>query len=83
MRATSSDGTAIAYEEGGSGPSVVLVHGALSDRRHAFGAVRPLLERWVTVYALDRRGHAGVALGREPVRVLDLELAVEHRQTRH
>jgi pimeloyl-ACP methyl ester carboxylesterase len=36
---------------------VVLVHGALSDRRHAFGAVRPLLERRLTVYALDRRGH--------------------------
>jgi pimeloyl-ACP methyl ester carboxylesterase len=35
----------------------VLVHGALSDRRHAFGAVRPLLERRLTVYALDRRGH--------------------------
>lgn len=35
----------------------MLVHGALSDRRHAFGAVRPLLERRVTVYALDRRGH--------------------------
>jgi pimeloyl-ACP methyl ester carboxylesterase len=35
----------------------VLVHGALSDRRHAFGAVRPLLERRATVYALDRRGH--------------------------
>ena len=47
----------IAYEAGGSGPSLVLVHGALSDRRHAFGTVRPLLERRVTVYALDRRGH--------------------------
>jgi pimeloyl-ACP methyl ester carboxylesterase len=47
----------IAYEASGSGPSVLLVHGALSDRRHAFGAVRPLLERRVTVYALDRRGH--------------------------
>jgi pimeloyl-ACP methyl ester carboxylesterase len=57
LRTISSDGTAIAYEAGGSGPSVVLVHGALSDRRHAFGAVRPLLERRVTVYALDRRGH--------------------------
>jgi pimeloyl-ACP methyl ester carboxylesterase len=61
----------IAYEAGGSGPSVVLVHGALSDRRHAFDAVRPLLERRVTVYALDRRGHgdsedaAGYALRRE------------------
>ena len=29
----------------------------LSDRRHAFGAVRPPLERRATVYALDRRGH--------------------------
>ena len=47
----------IAYEVGGSGPSVVLVHGALSDRQHAFGALRPLLERHATVYALDRRGH--------------------------
>jgi pimeloyl-ACP methyl ester carboxylesterase len=42
---------------------VVLVHGALSDRRHAFGAVRPLLERRVTVYALDRRGHGDSAEG--------------------
>jgi len=47
----------IAFEAGGSGPPVLLVHGALSDRRHAFGAVRPLLERRATVYALDRRGH--------------------------
>jgi pimeloyl-ACP methyl ester carboxylesterase len=42
---------------------VVLVHGALSDRRHAFGAVRPLLERRVAVYALDRRGHGESADG--------------------
>jgi pimeloyl-ACP methyl ester carboxylesterase len=42
---------------GGSGRSVLLVHGALSDRRHAFGPVRPLLERRLTVGALDRRGH--------------------------
>ena len=57
MRAISSDGTEIAYEAGGSGPPVVLVHGSLSDRRHAFAIVRPLLERRMTVYALDRRGH--------------------------
>ena len=36
---------------------MVLVHGALSDRRHAFAAVRPLLERRLSVYALDRRAH--------------------------
>jgi pimeloyl-ACP methyl ester carboxylesterase len=52
---------------------VVLVHGALSDRRHAFGAVRPLLERRVTVYALDRRGHgdSGDALEYAPRREQD------------
>jgi pimeloyl-ACP methyl ester carboxylesterase len=44
---------------------VVLVHGALSDRRHAFGAVRPLLERRMTVYALDRRGHGDSGDGPE------------------
>jgi pimeloyl-ACP methyl ester carboxylesterase len=65
LRTTSADGTSIAYEAGGFGPSVVLVHGALSDRRHAFGAVRPLLERRLTVYALDRRGHGDSAAARE------------------
>jgi pimeloyl-ACP methyl ester carboxylesterase len=49
---------------GGSGPSVVLVHGALSDRRHAFGALRPLLEPRATVCALDRRGHGDSGDGR-------------------
>jgi pimeloyl-ACP methyl ester carboxylesterase len=44
---------------------VVLVHGALSDRQHAFGAVRPLLERRMTVYALDRRGHGDSGDGPE------------------
>jgi pimeloyl-ACP methyl ester carboxylesterase len=57
---------------------VVLVHGALSDRRHAFGAVRPLLERRVTVYALDRRGHgdSGDALEYGPRREQDDVAAV-------
>jgi pimeloyl-ACP methyl ester carboxylesterase len=61
----SPDGTVIAYEAGGSGRPVVLVHGSLSDRRHAFGAVRPLLERRMTVYALDRRGHGDSGDGPE------------------
>lgn len=41
------------------------MHGALSDRQHAFGAVRPLLERRMTVYALDRRGHGDSGDGPE------------------
>jgi hypothetical protein len=35
----SSDGTTIAFERSGSGPAVVLVGGALSDR----SAARPLV----------------------------------------
>lgn len=55
--AVSEDGTPIVYEVGGCGASLVLMHGALSDRGHAFADVRPLLEEAATVVALDRRGH--------------------------
>ncbi|MGC4055981.1 MAG: alpha/beta fold hydrolase [Paludibaculum sp.] len=52
---TSRDGTAIAYEQLGSGPPVVLVAAALSDR----GAARRLAEHLAphfTVLNYDRRG---------------------------
>jgi pimeloyl-ACP methyl ester carboxylesterase len=51
----SADGTAIAYERSGSGPALVLVGGALSDRRGA-AALVPLLADSFTVLAYDRRG---------------------------
>jgi pimeloyl-ACP methyl ester carboxylesterase len=54
-RAISPDGTAIAYERAGEGPSVVLVAGAAVDRR----ANAPLLgelARDFTVFSYDRRG---------------------------
>lgn len=53
----SKDGTMIAYERSGSGPALILVDGALCSR--AFGPsakLTPLLARYFTVYAYDRRG---------------------------
>jgi acetyl esterase/lipase len=57
MRATSSDGTAIAYERAGAGPALVLVDPALGYR--GFDNVRGLGERLsadFTVYSYERRG---------------------------
>lgn len=54
-KATSKDGTEIAFERSGSGPALVLVGGALSDRSAA-REITPLLSKRFTVYAFDRRG---------------------------
>jgi pimeloyl-ACP methyl ester carboxylesterase len=51
----SSDGTRIAYTRSGSGPALVLVHGATEDRTRWVPFVRRL-DPWFTTYALDRRG---------------------------
>jgi pimeloyl-ACP methyl ester carboxylesterase len=53
--ALSRDGTRIAYEPSGSGPALVIVNGALSDRSTVV-AMRPLLNQHFTVFAYDRRG---------------------------
>src|SRR2546426_12770804 len=55
----SRDGTPIAYERAGSGPPLVLVHGSTSDHDTAYRYVIPMLERYFTVRALDRRGRGG------------------------
>ncbi len=52
----SLDGTRIDYEQWGSGPALVLVHGGLVDRSF-WGPSLLLLAQHYTVYALDRRGH--------------------------
>jgi len=54
----SPDRTRVACHVSGTGPGVLLVHGAMMDAA-SWGAVRALLERTHTVYALDRRGHGG------------------------
>jgi alpha-beta hydrolase superfamily lysophospholipase len=51
----SADGTLIAYDCTGSGPPLVMVGGALSDRGGAATYV-PLLAADLTVYTFDRRG---------------------------
>ena len=51
----SADGTAIAYEDVGAGPPLVLVHGSVSDRTYWAPVVPALAERF-TVMSIDRRG---------------------------
>ena len=58
VTAPSRDGTEIAYWRSGSGPAMVLVHGATGDHT-AFHGVLPELEPHFTVYAMDRRGRGG------------------------
>jgi pimeloyl-ACP methyl ester carboxylesterase len=54
--ATSADGTRIAYEQGGSGPQLLLVHGSVLNRAR-WATIRPRFERHFTVSAMDRRGY--------------------------
>ena len=52
---TSKDGTRIAYDRQGNGPTLILVGGALADRTAGAGYAR-LLAPHFTVYSFDRRG---------------------------
>jgi pimeloyl-ACP methyl ester carboxylesterase len=51
----SRDGTPIAVFSAGSGPAVVLVHGAAADHT-TFRVIGPLLAESYAVHAIDRRG---------------------------
>lgn len=55
QQATSKDGTHIAYEKSGSGPALIVVGGALSDRKGG-AELAQLLSPKFTVYTYDRRG---------------------------
>ncbi|HEU5226157.1 MAG TPA: alpha/beta hydrolase, partial [Actinomycetota bacterium] len=52
---TSKDGTTIAFDPSGEGPPLLVVGGALNDRRAA-ATLAGLLAPGFTVYAYDRRG---------------------------
>ena len=52
---TTRDGTPIAYERGGDGPPLVLVHGTTADHS-TWEHVLPELQQHFTIYAIDRRG---------------------------
>jgi pimeloyl-ACP methyl ester carboxylesterase len=53
---TSFAGTTVSYNTYGSGPPLVLVHGAFSDHETNWEFVKPLLEKQFTIYAIARRG---------------------------
>ena len=56
LRVASKDGTLIAVECAGAGPTLIMVHGGMGDRTrwtHMFA----LLSSHFTVCAMDRRGH--------------------------
>lgn len=68
---TSRDGTHLAVWRSGSGPPLLLVHGATYDHTTAWRFVVPRFQRRFTVYAIDRRGRGGS--GDSPVYELQRE----------
>jgi pimeloyl-ACP methyl ester carboxylesterase len=68
----SADGTPIAFDETGSGPPLVLVHGGVSDRTY-WTPVVPALAQHFTVFAVDRRGRG--ASGDAPTYAIEREFA--------
>jgi pimeloyl-ACP methyl ester carboxylesterase len=56
IRVKSKDGTSIAVECAGTGPSLVIVHGGVGDRSR-WQPLFPLFAPRFTVCAMDRRGH--------------------------
>ena len=55
-RVTTPAGTTVSVRQGGSGPPLVLVHGAFSDHVTNWQFVKPMFEAHYTVYAIARRG---------------------------
>ena len=56
QRIPSPAGATVSYDQYGSGPPLVLVHGAFSDHQTNWEFVKPLFETQFTVYAIARRG---------------------------
>lgn len=54
----SKDGVEISVQKAGSGPALLLIHGALLNGSLSWGAVLPKLAEHFTVYIMDRRGRA-------------------------
>jgi pimeloyl-ACP methyl ester carboxylesterase len=56
-RVSSADGTTIAFDRSGTGPAIILVHGAFTGRAHSIlSDVAAALAPWFTVFNYDRRG---------------------------
>lgn len=50
------NGTCVSWEQHGSGPPLVLVHGSFTDHRTNWEAILPALADQFSVYAIARRG---------------------------
>jgi pimeloyl-ACP methyl ester carboxylesterase len=61
QRITTPAGVAVSWDRWGSGPALVLVHGAFSDHDSNWEFVRPLLEKHFTIHAVARRGRGDTA----------------------
>ena len=61
----SRDGIDISVMNGGAGPALLLIHGALLNAALAWAAVLPRLQEHFTVYAMNRRGRAPSGDGAE------------------
>jgi pimeloyl-ACP methyl ester carboxylesterase len=59
MPIVAANGLDIAYERSGSGPPLILLHGATGSGRDHFAPLLPTLAETFTVLAPDARGHAG------------------------
>jgi pimeloyl-ACP methyl ester carboxylesterase len=55
MHVTSPKGVRVSYRKSGSGPPLVLVHGAFSDHHTNWEFVEPILRDRFTLYAMARR----------------------------
>lgn len=58
---TGSTGVMVSYAEAGSGPPLVLVHGAFSDHDTNWSFVAPMFQERFTVHAVARRGRGATA----------------------
>ena len=59
MPSIAANGIEIAYEVGGAGPPLVMLHGASSSPGADFAPVLPAIRRGFLVHVPDARGHAG------------------------
>jgi pimeloyl-ACP methyl ester carboxylesterase len=72
VETTAPDGTLIGWDESGSGPPLLLVHGGVADAS-VWTSVRRLLPEGYRVAAMDRRGRARSGHGSEDGYSLDTE----------
>lgn len=57
MPTIDANGLTVFYEVAGSGPPLIMLHGASTDAQTQFGDLQPVLARATTAYAPDARGH--------------------------